>query len=410
MAPAEMTNLSQMPVMQPNQVIVLVADASTFPVAPVSYVTWCPQPCQPCPSFQHLQLPALPAPATSHAPASPCQQMGPSTPTPRTEVPSDDSEPPSSRPHRPTASTARRLRRKRAAERAKAANASGAPKVSLEELRTQLCEDPAGTLQQMRGHVWAWSRNDLGCRLVQEALETGSREAAELAVELEGHVLEAAMCPHANYVLQKVVSHLSPSASRFVASELRGSAVRVAKHHFACRILCRLLEFCPFSATSILVDELLVDAAELCTHNFAHHVMESILENGEDRHKKKVAEILLVDPRRYATHRNSSYLIEKVLNYCSQTEQDVLVAKLGRPEMILDLALTQFGRHVASALLRDPRVNSEASMQLIREHQAQLEGTSHGQRFLVDIGLIQPTPMDHWAPRPQSHPRAVRRN
>ena len=45
------------------------------------------------------------------------------------------------------------------------------------------------------GHVWAWSRNDLGCRLVQEALETGGREAAELATELEGHVLEAAMPP-----------------------------------------------------------------------------------------------------------------------------------------------------------------------------------------------------------------------
>ena len=33
-----------------------------------------------------------------------------------------------------------------------------------------------------------------GCRLVQEALDLGSRGAIELAHELEGHVLEAAMC------------------------------------------------------------------------------------------------------------------------------------------------------------------------------------------------------------------------
>lgn len=36
-------------------------------------------------------------------------------------------------------------------------------------------------------------------------------------------------CPHANYVLQKVVSHLSIASSSFVSSELRGSVVRVAK-------------------------------------------------------------------------------------------------------------------------------------------------------------------------------------
>ena len=52
----------------------------------------------------------------------------------------------------------------------------------------------------------------------------------ELAHELEGHVLEAVMCPHANYVVQKVVSHLSVAASSFVAFELMGHAVKVAKH------------------------------------------------------------------------------------------------------------------------------------------------------------------------------------
>lgn len=194
---------------QPSQVIFLV-DASTFSVthaAPVSYVTWCPQPgpCQP--GFtQHLQLPVMPAAAPTSPCGAPCGPIAPLTATPRTDVPSDDSEERRQAAPRCTASTARRLRRKRAAERAKIANASGAPKVDLDELRAQLKEDPVAALQMMKGHVWAWSRNDLGCRLVQEALETGGREAAELATELEGHVLGAAMCPHANYVIQKVVS------------------------------------------------------------------------------------------------------------------------------------------------------------------------------------------------------------
>lgn len=139
--PAEMMSLSQMPCAMPqtnqvNQVIVLVADPSTFPVAPVNYVAWCPQH-----SFQVPVPPLGPAgPALSNSLAlpsspsatqiSPCA-VGPGA-TPRTDVPSDDSDRDDSgaRP-RCSASTARRLRRKRAAERAKVANASGAPKVGM---------------------------------------------------------------------------------------------------------------------------------------------------------------------------------------------------------------------------------------------------------------------------------------
>ena len=358
--------------------------------------------CQP--SFTHLQLPMQPITSMTTSTGSgwirspsPCGNM---VPTPRTDVPSDSEEECNQSrrstkiPPMPSASTARRLRRKRAAERAKVANASAAPQVSLEELRSQLRDDPLAAVQSMKGRIWPWSRNEKGCRLVQEALEClGAREAQQIAKELEGHVLEAATCPHANYVLQKVVSHLSIASSSFVSSELRGSVVRVAKHRFACRILCRLLEFCPFSVTSALVDELLVDVGELCVHNFAHHVMESILENGEERHKKLLAATLLVDPRKYATNKNSSYLVEKLLSYCSPTEQDVLIAKLGQPEMILDLALTQFGCYVARALLRDERVNATLAMQLILENQSNLDATPHGQRFLVDVGVIQPYPV-----------------
>ena len=53
------------------------------------------------------------------------------------------------------------------------------------------------------GHVWQLAQHALGCRLVQLALETGCHEAALLTRELQGHVQEAAVSPHANYVIQK---------------------------------------------------------------------------------------------------------------------------------------------------------------------------------------------------------------
>ena len=343
----------------------------------------CPQGCpQGCPQPDQVFLLVAP----SYVAYVPCWPL-PAAATPRTEVPSEDELRVAS------ASTARRLRRKRAAERAKVAQAEQAPELSIEELRMELSEDPVKALQNVKGNVWPWSRNEMGCRLVQEALELGTREAAELATEMHGHVLEAVTCPHANYVIQKVVSHLSTASSGFVSKELSGNVIRVAKHRFACRILCRLLEFCPFSSTSSLMDELLKDVSELCLHNFAHHVVESVLENGEERHKKLVVDVVLSNPWKYATHKNSSYLVEKAICYSSQSEQELLLAQLGEPHMILDLALTQYGCYVARALIRDGRVDSEAALKLIAEQRSQLEATTHGQRFLVDVGLIQPCPV-----------------
>ncbi|CAJ1364541.1 unnamed protein product [Effrenium voratum] len=282
-----------------------------------------------------------------------------------------------------SASAARRLRRKRAAERAKDQG-----QLTVEQLRAELKQNPDRALRQLRGQVWRLSRDAMGCRLVQDVLELGSRESVELGKELHGHVLEAAVCPHANYVVQKVVSHLSVGASSFVAEELRGSAVRSAKHRFACRIFCRLLEFCG-SKTSRLVDELLLEVGSLCSHSFAHHVVQSILEHGEKRHKKIIAQALLEDAWGFATHKNSSYLIEKMLLFCEEEDQESLIAQLGKPETLLELSTTQYGSYVARALMQDARVDADAALRLMAAHKTDLAATKHGHRFLADVGLAE---------------------
>lgn len=315
-----------------------------------------------------------------------------------TEAPDDDL---ASAP-RMSSSAARRLRRKRALERSRGVHEHGHVRqdgaversersscdLTIDELRVELRRNTARGMQRLRGQVWRLSRDAAGCRLVQEALELGGRETVDLAHELQGHVLEAVTCPHANYVVQKVVSHLSVAASSFVVRELQGNAVRVAKHRFACRIFCRLLEFSGTSATSQLVDELLETGENLCTHSFAHHVIQSILEHGEERHKHLIAKMLTSELWTHATHKNSSYLIEKALCYCSQQDQEVLVGKLGHPEALLDLALNQYGSFVARSLLQDSRVDAEAALGHLQVRQADVEATKHGHRFLVDVGVV----------------------
>eukprot|EP00438_Fugacium_kawagutii_P020370 Skav210755 [mRNA] locus=scaffold1132:22428:23198:- [translate_table: standard] len=248
--------------------------------------------------------------------------------------------------------------------------------------------DVTGVAKLMRGQVYMLARHPAHCRMLQEVLVAGS-SAQELVKELQGYVWELATCPHGNFTVQKVISHLSPAASEFVARELRGYAVQAAKHAQACRILCRLLEFrgSGSGSTWYLIEELLEVVGKLCTHRFAHHVIQSVLEHGEAEHRQRIADVLLLDGLRFATNKHCSYLIEKMLCYCSVTDQEKLIHSLGTPEMLLELATTQYGSFVARALLRDHRLHLEGAMWIFERHQKELEQSKYGLRFLSDLGL-----------------------
>lgn len=324
------------------------------------------------------------------------------------EAPLDPREDTSTDRPRPTTSAARRLRRKRAMDRFKEDHATATPAgrlaagqrpaissdaEALDKLRLKLLEggkkNVKHVLSSISGHVWRLSRDAEGCRVVQLALEQADQhEAAELAKELFGHVQEAATCPHANYVLQKLVSQLTFNTVKFVAEELGNACVRIARHRYGCRIFCRLLEF--FGRENLvlgLMEELLNQAEDLCWHGFAHHIMQSVIEHGNDVQRRRVAEALLSNPMAYAQHKNASYLVERALCYCCQDDKRTLLGKLSKPDAIAVLAVTQFGSYVVRSLLRHEQVNTSTAMEQLRDLIPQLQETKHGQYLMADLGL-----------------------
>jgi len=261
-----------------------------------------------------------------------------------------------------------------------------------DSLRSKLASGIADEVQEalaaIQGHVWQLAQHATGCRLVQLALETDQQSAAILTRELHGHVQEAAISPHANYVIQKVVSSLTFANSAFVARELFGACGRLARHRYACRIFCRLLEFCSSRDLTLqLMDELLLDTEDLCRHNFGHHVVQSILEHGHERHRKVVAQVLGSDLLGFAKHRNASYLVEKALWYCAPEDQKSLLSQLARTDVIVDLARSQFGCYVAKSLLHDERVDSRDAVARLQASTTDLQRTRHGHRLMVEMGM-----------------------
>jgi len=240
-------------------------------------------------------------------------------------------------------------------------------KECCDDLRQQLQAGHDGlslAMSEISDKVWPLSRDANGCRVVQLAMEKASNGAAkDLAAELHGHVREAAVSPHANYVVQKVITQLSPATSAFIAEELLGNAARFARHRFGCRIMCRLLEHCSSQEGTLrLIDEVLEDPAEaldLCRHNFGHHVVQSILEHGDVRYKELIAEVLRHDLLANASHRSASYVVESALSHCSEKDQQALLQQLSHPNMVAELAQARYGFYVAKTLLQRPEVDAE---------------------------------------------------
>merc|ERR1712113_1264460 len=55
----------------------------------------------------------------------------------------------------------------------------------------------------VRGSVWDFACHPSGCRVVQLLLNLlPAKDAASLVMELHGHVVDAIMSPHANFVVQ----------------------------------------------------------------------------------------------------------------------------------------------------------------------------------------------------------------
>jgi len=139
------------------------------------------------------------------------------------------------------------------------------------------------------------SRDALGCREVQQALaEASDDDRGALAQELQGHVLEASRCPHANYVMQKCITTAVPRVLQFVIEELKekSALLALARHKYGCRIVQRLVEHCPAEQVRGIVELLLEGFLELSRHVYGNFVMQKLLQHVAPDQRPRLVELV----------------------------------------------------------------------------------------------------------------------
>lgn len=184
--------------------------------------------------------------------------------------------------------------------------------------------------------------------------EVSSADLENLVQEMAGHVIEAAKCPHANFVLQKCICLRAPKASRLIARELISegldATVQAAKHRYGCRIVERLLEFCDAAEANKLADLLLNDARNLCVHPYGNYTVQHILIHGSESQRHRLVHFLKDEVAAMGINFHASAVIGEALRHASrQDARELARALLEEPGLLSQMARTKHG-HLATRL------------------------------------------------------------
>lgn len=211
---------------------------------------------------------------------------------------------------------------------------------------------PTMFTSQVQGSIWELSRDAQGSRMVQAFLEeVNDDELEHHALELSGHVLEAATCPHANFVLQKCISRKAPGAIRAFAWELiqqPSAVISAAKHRYGCRILERLLEDCADAEFREIANIMLDDASALSTHCYGNYTIQHLLEYGTDDHRHRLTQLLRDEVSGIGPNFYAAGVLGQALKSASDRDaKDLAHAILREPGLIPQMARTKHGHEAA---------------------------------------------------------------
>jgi len=256
------------------------------------------------------------------------------------------------------------------------------------------------TILKLSPLIWRLSRDEKGCRVVQKAFDVANLSEEKLIAKgLFGHVREAVACPHANHVVQKLISVCPAESTRFVANELIGVGVETARHRFGCRVINRLIENCGHTPeTDRLIQEICSKAGSLCMSTYGHHVAICLLENGEEAHRQKIVDELNANLPKYAGRRHASACVETALLQCSAKDQHALVSSLMKDDILVEILRTRIGFYVGRAFAE---VGGQPASQFLRDNAEVLRKTQSGVRLskhVPDVFAAESTPRTNIPP------------
>lgn len=218
-------------------------------------------------------------------------------------------------------------------------------------------------LDALLGQVRRLSRDQVGCRLVQQALDEEGPMAATLILN-EGLPFwsEAMVDPFGNYLFQKILEKITAEERVMLVKTVSSRLVNASLNLHGTRSVQKIVELCASdeeggfnsgsheeSAADILTRSLFPAAARLCIDSHGNHVIQRILLKLGPKHTKFVFDAVAASVGDVARHRHGCCVIQRCLDSPVSEARSHLVNRI--VEKSLELMQDAYGNYVVQYVL-----------------------------------------------------------
>uniref|UniRef100_A0A7S1VIA4 PUM-HD domain-containing protein n=1 Tax=Grammatophora oceanica TaxID=210454 RepID=A0A7S1VIA4_9STRA len=219
-------------------------------------------------------------------------------------------------------------------------------------------------LDALLGHVRRLSRDQVGCRLLQQALDEEGPMAATLILN-EGISFwgEAMVDPFGNYLFQKILEKISAEERISLIKSVSARLVNASLNLHGTRSVQKVVELCAIdevqcpeakdgsdgTAAEILTRSLTPAAARLCIDSHGNHVIQRILLKLNHEHARFVFDAVATSVGDVARHRHGCCVIQRCLDSPTSEARSHLVHRI--VEKCLELMQDAYGNYVVQYVL-----------------------------------------------------------
>jgi len=231
-------------------------------------------------------------------------------------------------------------------------------------------------LRALLGNVRRLSRDQVGCRLLQQALDEDG-DAAATAILNEGLTFwaEAMVDPFGNYLFQKILERITREERIILVKSVSTRLVNASLNLHGTRSVQKIVEVCaadeeqmegeeadesnkqeeskgkkkPETAAKILSDALKPSAARLCIDSHGNHAIQRILLKLPYQYTSFIFDAVAASVEDVARHRHGCCVIQRCLDSRHSTARSHLVSRI--VEKSLDLMQDAYGNYVVQYVL-----------------------------------------------------------
>jgi hypothetical protein len=217
-------------------------------------------------------------------------------------------------------------------------------------------------LDELLGNVRRLSRDQVGCRLLQQALDEEGPDAASLILN-EGLSFwgEAMVDPFGNYLFQKILEKITPEERIMLVKSVSARLVNASLNLHGTRSVQKVVELCAAdeslelpnatdgNSADILTRSLEPAAARLCIDSHGNHVIQRILLKLSHKHSMFVFDAVAASVGDVARHRHGCCVIQRCLDSPPSEARSNLVSRI--VEKSLQLMQDAYGNYVVQYVL-----------------------------------------------------------